>query len=782
MNLFSLSILKRLALFAACIALISFPAWTQTSPVILNISPSTVTAGNPGFTLVVNGSNFVLGARINWNGIPLNTAFGGTSQLSAPVPANLLSAAGSAVITVSNPDNRTSTPFLFIITAPLLNIVTTGLPQASVGVPYLATLQAIGGTLPYTWSVVETLPAGLTFNPNGTLSGTPLTAGSFNLTFRVTDAQQQNTTRFLTLVVAAPPFSITTNSPLPAGTVGVAYTQQFAVSGGVQPYRWSFTGTLPTGLTLDTTGTLRGTPQARGTFNFNIQVADSTTLNANKAFSVTINPAALSITTESPLFQGTLGSFYSQTFFASGGVTPYTWSIVSGQIPPGLNFDAAAASLTGTPTQNGTFDFTLRVADSAGQQTTKPFQIFVGLPRLTIVTNAQLPNGQEGNPYSQRLTATGGSTPYTWSILSGQAPGLNLEAATGILAGTPSAAGSFSLNIQVRDSTGTTATRVFTFTISARPLVITSNTQLPDGAINEPYQFTFAAAGGAQPYTWAANGLPEGMTLDALTGELSGAPRSAGSILITVRVTDSARNSVTELFRLTIALPPLPQFQISSPGETAGSAQQPRVELRLSTPYPIAITGQLTLTFAPEVGTGDPTIQFSTGGRTADFTFAPNSQTATFTAPELAIQTGTVAGVITLTARLASGGVDITPPTPPTRNIRIARAAPVIRSATLVRTAGGFEVRITGYSSPREITQAVFRFRVNSTNTLTSNEVTVPVETIFSRWYQDANSARFGSQFLFTQTFTVQGGDAAAVTPESVTLVNRTGSTSSPIN
>jgi hypothetical protein len=776
--------------FAFLLALAgAFPAWTQSAPpVLLNLNPSSIAAGSPGFILVVNGSNFVNGSTILWNGAPQlgTTTFINSTQLSAPVPANLIASPGTAIVTVINPGAGSSGAILFLITAPPLSVLTASLPQATVGVTYSTLLQAAGGTLPYTWFVQEALPAGLSFSAAGVLTGTPQSAGTFNLTFRVTDAQQQSAVRVLSLTVAPPPFSITTLSPLPTATIGVLYTQTFTVAGGIPPYRWSTPSALPAGLTLDSvTGILRGTPQTRGTFTFTIQVADNGTLTANKSFTLTVNPAPLTITTESPLFQGTTGTFYTQTFFAAGGVTPYNWSILSGQIPPGLSFDAAAASLTGTPTLTGTYVFVLRVADSAGQQASRSFSITVDLPRLTIVTGAQLPAGQEGVAYSQRLTATGGATPYIWTIVSGPAAGLVLDPSTGILAGTPTAAGTFSLNVQVRDSAGSTATRVFTLSIAARPLLISSNTQLPNGSINEPYQFTFAAAGGAPPYTWSANGLPEGLTLNASTGELTGAPQTAGSILITVRVTDSARTAVTELFRLTINLPPLPQFQISGLPETAAAAAQPRFSLRLSNPYPIPISGQLTLAFTPEAGTGDATIQFSSGGRSADFHFPANSQSAVFlpsNAAELGIQTGTVAGVITVTARLQSGGVDITPSTPPSQSTRIGRAAPVISSATLVRTSSGFEVRIAGYSTPREITQAVFRFRSGSGFTLAQNELTVPVETLFTRWYQDPASTRFGSLFLFTQTFTVQGGDAAQVTPESVTLVNRTGSSTSPVN
>jgi hypothetical protein len=770
----------------ACVVLFTAPAWTQTGPLLLNLNPSSVTAGNAGFVLTVNGSNFLPGARILWNGTPLATVFGSSTQLTAPVPASLLTAPGAVFVNVSNPDGRTSPTFLFTITAPQLSIVTSALPQATVGIAYSTALQATGGSPPYSWAVQETLPAGLTMATNGTLSGTPQASGTFNLTFRVSDAQQQIATRPLSLVVSPPPFSILTNSPLPSGTVGTPYTQTFTVAGGVPPYRWSAAGTLPTGLTLDANGTLRGTPQARGSFTFTVQVSDSGTFTTSKPFTLTINPAALSITTESPLFQGTVGTFYTQTFFASGGVTPYTWSIASGQIPPGLSFDASAASLSGTPTQSGSFTFVLRVADSAGQQATKVFTVTVELPRLTIITGPQLPAGQEGAAYSQRLTATGGSAPYTWTIVTGQVAGLSLDPSSGTLAGTPTQSGSFALTIQVADAFATTASRVFNLTINPRPLVITSAAQLPGGSINEPYLFAFAAAGGAPPYTWSANGVPDGLVLDSNTGELSGAPKAAGSILITVRVTDAARNSATELFRLTISLPPLPEFQLGGLPDTGASATQPSLDLRLSTSYPIDISGQLTLTFTPEAGAGDATIQFSTGGRVADFKFPANSQRAVYAAPggadvaDLAIQTGTVAGVITVTARLQSGGVDITPSTPPSRSVRIARAAPVIRSAVLVRTSAGLEVRITGYSSPREVTRAVFRFRSN--NPLAQPEVTVTVEPLFSRWYQDAASTRFGSLFLFTQAFTVQGGDASLVTPESVTLENRTGSTSSPIN
>ena len=163
--------------------------------------------------------------------------------------------------------------------------------------------------------------------------------------------------------------TITTASPLPAGTVGIAYSQTFAAAGGTAPYtNWVVTvGTLPANLLLNAaTGALTGTPTTAGTSNFTIQVTDSAAVTATKAFSLTINPAALTITTASPLPAGTVGIAYSQTFAATGGTPPYTnWVVTVGTLPANLLLNAATGALTGTPTTAGTSNFTIQVTDSA---------------------------------------------------------------------------------------------------------------------------------------------------------------------------------------------------------------------------------------------------------------------------------------------------------------------------------------------------------------------------------------------------------------------------------
>jgi len=140
----------------------------------------------------------------------------------------------------------------------------------------------------------------------------------------------------------------------------------------------------------------------------------------------------------------------------------------------------------------------------------------------------------------------------------------------------------------------------------------------------------------------------------------------------------------------------------------------------------------------------------------------------------LALQTGTVAGQLSVSLRLQAGGHDVTPSPAPVLSAHIDQAAPVVQSATVTRTTNGFSIQIAGYSTSREITQAIFTFGAASGQMLQNSQITVPVDTIFGKWYQDPATTAYGSQFVFAQPFTIQG-DASAVTPQSVTLVNRKG-------
>jgi hypothetical protein len=642
-----------------------------------------------------------------------------------------------------------------------------------VGTAYAFSLTAAGGTAPYTWSAVSVAP-GLVLNSAGLIAGTPTTAGTFNFAVQVADSAGQPAAKTFSITITGPQFSITTTSPLPNGNTGQSYSQTLVASGGTTPYRWTVGTGFPPGLTLDpASGVISGVPTTGGAFNFIVQVTDATQLAASRTFALTVNSAPLKITTVPPLFTGTVGVAYAQTFAASGGSLPYRWTILSGS-PGGLTLDATTGTLQGTPQTAGTFNFTVQVSDSASAQASQPFSLVVNPPALTITTGSTLPSGTVGVSYRQIFGVVGGTAPYAWSLISGSVPGLTLDA-SGTLSGTPSAPGTFTPTIQAKDTAGLTTTKAFTISISPASLTITTPTQLPDATLGAPFSQTMTASGGATPYTWSTNGLPDGLTIDAGSGVISGVPAAAGTYSFTVRVIDAARTTYVDLFRINVNLPPTPSATISGMPQTAQPAQQIPLTVSLDAAFPALISGQLVLSFAPDSGGGDSTIRFASGGRTADFT-VPAGTTSAVSATPLALQTGTAAGTITVSLRLQAGGIDITPTPAPAVTTRVERAAPVIQSARLIRSGNGLSIEVTGFSTAREVTQAAFSFSAAGQ----TSTIMVPVENLFNTWYQDPSSGQYGSQFMFTQPFTIQG-DANSVTPQSVTLTNRVGSVSANI-
>jgi hypothetical protein len=131
-------------------------------------------------------------------------------------------------------------------------------------------------------------------------------------------------------------------------------------------------------------------------------------------------------------------------------------------------------------------------------------------------------------------------------------------------------------------------------------------------------------------------------------------------------------------------------------------------------------------------------------------------------------------------SQVTVGGVDVTPSPTPSLAAQIARSAPVI-SATFSRSGNTLIVRIVGYATSRELTQATFGFSAATGQSLQTSQFTIPIDALFSAWYSDPANARYGSQFVFTQPFTIQG-DVSAVSAQTVTLTNRVGSTSATVN
>jgi subtilisin family serine protease len=288
-------------------------------------------------------------------------------------------------VEVSDDDSpaKSETKTLSITVGTAVEITTTSLPDGTAEQSYSQTLAAIGGETPYTFSLADgALPAGLTLNATtGVISGTPNAPGTYDFTALVTDGASpaRTDTQVLGIVVAPEPLEITTTS-LPDGTVGQSYNQTLAATGGTTPYDWSWSGDTSPGLSLNAaTGTISGTPTASGTYTFTAQVTDAGSQSDSRPLTITVAaqpPAPLAITTSS-LPEGRRNQPYSATLQATGGTPSYTWSIISGSLPPGLSLSTATGQISGTPTKKGTFRFTVKASDSSSpaQSATKALSI-----------------------------------------------------------------------------------------------------------------------------------------------------------------------------------------------------------------------------------------------------------------------------------------------------------------------------------------------------------------------------------------------------------------------
>jgi hypothetical protein len=207
---------------------------------------------------------------------------------------------------------------------------------------------------------------------------------------------------------------------------------------------------------------LKGSSQATGT-------AGSTSSCTLMDGTVVNGTSPLSITTTS-LPGATQNAAYSATVSATGGATPYSWSIASGPLPAGVTLGTSSGVISGTPTGSGTSTFTIQVTDANSQQATASLTLAVSpQPQPPAITTTSLPGATQNRVYKATLSATGGTTPYSWSIVSGSLPpGLTLRSTTGVVSGVPTKTGMSTFTVQVMDANSLKATATLTLMVRRR--------------------------------------------------------------------------------------------------------------------------------------------------------------------------------------------------------------------------------------------------------------------------------------------------------------------------
>lgn len=342
--------------------------------------------------------------------------------------------------------------------------------------------------------------------------------------------------------------------------LGQPMTQTLLASGGTPPYTWTATSALPPGLSLTPTGVISGTPTSVSQYNLGLEVTDSGSPQHSASAVLRLFVAFPISVFASIVPDGNVGLQYFGLLRSAGGfgLTPYSWQVQSGSLPPGLVLTSANSegTLSGTPTLPGTYTFTVQVNDPGPPKETasQSFSIVIG-NRVVIATRNGIPTAVLGRPYSTTLQAAGGTPPYTWSIQQGFAlpSGLQLDSSSGVISGTATQVGSFSFMSVVTDSGTPPAGDALLIYMTVNPQLSFTSATLPDGILNRSYSAPLPFQGGAPPYTFqvVSGSLPPGITLPPSPTQGSpapafqGSPSQLGTSSFTLRVTDSENSPVT---------------------------------------------------------------------------------------------------------------------------------------------------------------------------------------------------------------------------------------------
>jgi hypothetical protein len=320
---------------------------------------------------------------------------------------------------------------------------------------------------------------------------------------------------------------------------------------------------MPAGLSMSSSGLITGTPTQAGGARFWVKVHDigpaeggpvwcTFPKDAEREFKIDVNPRVI-VTTQSAV-PGTIGASYNLPVVAqmmsgpdqfSQPSSPLTWTLAQGQLPPGLVLGASDGVISGTPTTEGSYLFSVRAALADGRADTKGLEIIVRQPLAIaaarpLTTDVSTP-WEVGVPFSAKLSASGGSGTYTWSVAEGALPTGFALAADGTVAGRTQTAGTYRATLRLTDTEGRTADYAAAFNVASRLAV--STLKLRTGKVGRLYRAKVATSGGIAPKKWKIKRgpLPRGIRFDRTLGELSGTPTRPGRYRVTFEATDALK-------------------------------------------------------------------------------------------------------------------------------------------------------------------------------------------------------------------------------------------------
>ena len=425
----------------------------------------------------------------------------------------------TVTVTDSNSCTGTSATYNLNIACNVITVTNPATTTGTVASPFSQTFTSSGilGTASYT--TASTLPAGLTLHSaTGILDGTPTQSGSFPIVVTATDTNGcTGTGATYTLVIGCNVITVTPPG-VNTGTAGTPFSQTFTQTGGNGTITWSKTGSLPAGISLNTsTGALFGTTSQTGSFPITVTATDANGCSGSTPYTLTINCQTVTVTNPATT-SVQAGVAVDLTFTASGILGSATWSETGDTLPGTLALNPSTGHLTGTANATGTFNIVVKAQDSNGCFGTSNYTLTVTCPTITVTRTGggSFPAGIFNTPYTgQSVTANPAAT-YNFAVTSGSLPGGLLLSTGGAISGTPTATGNFTFTITATD-TNSNCTGSQSFSIAIAPSALNDSYPAASNIIDN-VQFVItggATTSPATPFVGAtgnilANDLPGG--------------------------------------------------------------------------------------------------------------------------------------------------------------------------------------------------------------------------------------------------------------------------------
>ena len=254
----------------------------------------------------------------------------------------------------------------------------------------------------------------------------------------------------------------------------------------------------------------------------------STSLGHPFTATLTINDVAAPAITSAATAAATVGTAFSYRITATNQPTGYSAT----GLRDGLALNTATGVISGTPTTAGAVKLTIGASNSAGAGS-RTLTITVAANTRPVITSAATASGKVGAAFSYQITATNHPTSYS---VSGLRDGLTLNSTTGVIAGTPTTAGTVRLTLSATNSSGTSATVTLTITVAGAPVITSAPTA--SAQVGKAFSYQITATG--SPTSYSATGLRDGLTLNTATGVISGTPTTAGTVRLTLSATNSS--------------------------------------------------------------------------------------------------------------------------------------------------------------------------------------------------------------------------------------------------